>query len=123
MAAAAIQIQYSGLGLVRLREFTWLRLVLMGMVPQMFGSNTVFVLAIGGRCSPGELHRNHHQQEKSEPFAHEEHCSSFKFYMTFDTTARIVLMYCLDCGGRAKKQEPREGLRTLLPENRSQNYG
>lgn len=79
MTAAAIQIQHTGLGLVRLREFTWLRLVLMAMVPQMFGSDTVFVLAIGGRCSPGELHRNHYQQKNGKPFAHEEHCSSFKF--------------------------------------------
>nr|WP_294766528.1 hypothetical protein [uncultured Rhodoferax sp.] len=79
MATATVQIKTFGLGLVRLGELPWLHLMLVAMVSQVLGSCANFVLAIGGRCSPCELHRDHYQQKNSKPFAHEQHCSSFKF--------------------------------------------
>lgn len=79
MATATVQIKTFGFGLVRLGELPWLHLMLVAMVSQVLGSYANFVLAIGGRCSPGELHRNYQQQENGKPFAHRQHCSSFIF--------------------------------------------
>ena len=88
MTIATVQVKTIGLGLVGLGEFSRLRLVLVTMVSKMLGSHTCFMLTIGGRCSQSELHRNHYQQKHSKPFAHAQHCSSFKFYDTRALTIR-----------------------------------
>jgi len=79
MATATVQIKTFGWGLVRLVELPWLHLMLVAMVSQVLGSYANFVLAIASRCSQSELHRNYQQQENGKPFAHGQHCSSFKF--------------------------------------------
>jgi len=69
VAVCIYRTESLGLALVGVARLASL-LVLVFVVSKMLCSGTTFVLAIGGHCSPTELHRQENHEKDKKPATH-----------------------------------------------------